>query len=274
NASKPFELPDMDHQNDRQSYLRSYILEKERTYLINESALKVFGWKSPEEAIGKRIDWRNAAFQTRYGEIIGVVKDYHYASLQLKIRPLLLMNEPLFLSVILVKIQTQDIASILSYMQNVWDRLFPNLPMPYEFVDDLFAGLYRTEQRQNQLLLWFSAAAIFIAYLGLFGLASFTAEQRNKEISVRKVMGASVPNILSMLLKEFTRWILLAAVFACPIAYWAMNRWLQNYVYRIEIEWWPFVIATGLAFLIAILTVSYQSIKAATANPVESLRYE
>ncbi len=274
NVSKTFELPDTDHQNDRQSYLRSYILEKERTYLINESALKVFGWKSPEEAIGKRIDWRNAAFQTRYGEIIGVVKDYHYASLQLKIRPLLIMNEPLFLSVILVKIKTQDIASILSYMQNVWNRLFPNLPMPYEFVDDLFAGLYRSEQRQGQLLLWFSAAAIFIAYLGLFGLASFTAEQRNKEISVRKVMGASVPNILSMLLKEFTRWILLAAIFACPIAYWAMNRWLQNYAYRIEIEWWPFVIATGLAFVIAILTVSYQSIKAATANPVESLRYE
>ena len=274
NTSKPFELPDMDRQNDRLSYLQSYILEKERTYLINESALKVFGWKSPEEVIGKRIDWRNAAFQTRYGEIIGVVKDYHYASLQLKIRPLLIMNEPMFLSVILVKIHPKDIASTLSYMENVWNRLFPNLPMPYEFVDDLFADLYRAEKRQGQVLSWFSAAAIFIAYLGLFGLASFTAEQRTKEIGVRKVMGATVPNILSMLLKEFTRSILLAAVLACPLAYWTMNRWLQNYAYRIEIEWWPFVIASGLAFVITILTVGYQSIKAATANPVESLRYE
>ena len=273
-TSKPFELPGESNQEDRQAFIQSYILAKERTYLINESAVKVFGWKNPQEAIGKRIDWRNLAFRTEYGEIIGVVKDYHYASLRLKIRPLVIMNEPLFLGNILVKIHPHDMGSTLSYMEDVWNRLFPNYPIQYEFLDDLFASLYRTEQRQNHILSLFSILTIFIAYLGLFGLASFTAEQRTKEIGIRKVLGASMSNILYMFSREFTKWVIFAAFFACPLAYWAMNRWLQGYAYRIKITWWPFAIAAGFAFFIAILTVSTQSIKAAIANPVESLRYE
>ena len=269
-TSLPFRLPESQNLNDMQSY----ILNQKRTYLINESALNVFGWNDPEEAIGKRIDWRNAAFRTDYGEIIGVVKDYHYASLRLKVRPMVTMYEPLFLGCILIKVHPQNMGHTLSHIENVWDELLPDLPLQYDFLDDLFAELYRTEQRQGRLLAWFSTLAIFIAYLGLFGLASFTAEQRTKEIGIRKVVGATVIDILSMLSKEFTKWIFYAALFACPLAYWAMHRWLQGYAYRIDIQWWPFVVAAGLAFVIAILTVSYQSIKAAIANPVEALRYE
>jgi len=269
-TSLPFRLPESQNLNDMQSH----ILNQKRTYLINESALGVFGWNDPEEAIGKRIDWRNAAFQTDYGEIIGVVKDYHYASMRLKVRPMVTMYEPLFLGCILIKVHPQNMGTTLSNIENVWDSLFPDLPLQYNFLDDLFAGLYRTEERQGRLLAWFSTLAIFIAYLGLFGLASFTAEQRTKEIGIRKVVGAKVIDILTMLSKEFTKWIFYAAFFAYPLAYWAMHRWLQGYAYRIAIQVWPFVIATGLAFVIAILTVSYQSVKAALANPVEALKYE
>jgi len=268
------ELPVMGDPNEWLPTIQSYVLEKERTYLINESALKTFGWNDPREAIGKRIDWRNAAFQTKYGEIIGVVKDYHYASLRLQIRPLVLINEPMFFSCILVKLNTNNMTASLSHMKNVWDRLFPDLPFHYDFVDDLFSELYRTEQKQGRLLALFSTLTIFIAYLGLFGLTLFTAEQRTREIGIRKVMGASIPNILSLLFREFTKWILIAAVFASGLAYWAMTQWLQNYAYHITIDWWPFFTATVLALIIAILTVSYQSIKTATADPVDSLRYE
>ena len=269
-VSSPFELPE----GRSLSEIQAAISAKPRTYLINESAMKVFGWTDPEEAIGKRIDWRNLMFHTRYGEIIGVVKDYHYASLRLKIRPLVIMYEPLFLGNILVKVHPRDIASTLSTMEDVWDELFPDYPFQIDFLDDLFAGLYRAEQRQGRILAWFSTLAVFIAYLGLFGLTSFMAEQRTKEIGIRKVLGATVPGIFSLFTKDIMRWILFAFLFSCPLAYWAMQRWLQNYAYRIQIRWWPFVLAGGIAFAIAVLTVSYKSIRAAMADPVESLRYE
>ena len=254
--------------------LQAAVMSRKRTYLINESALKIFGWNTPEEALGKRIDWRNALFRTRYGEIVGVVRDYHYASLRLKIRPLVLFNEPLFLSNVLVKTRPEDVNAALNHMETVWDRLFPDLPLHFEFLDDMFAGLYMTEQRQGRILAVFSGLAVLIAYLGLFGLASYAAERRTKEIGIRKVVGATVQNILIMLFRAFTRWIVLAAVVACPIAYFLMNRWLRGYAYRIDIPWWPFAAAVGMALLIALITVSAQSIRAATANPVEAIRYE
>jgi len=154
----------------------------------------------------------------------------------------------------LIKINAKDTPAALAHMRSVWDRLFPDLPMPYEFVDDLFAQLYRSEQKQGTLLLWFSAAAVFIAYLGLFGLASFSTEQRIKEISIRKILGASASKISSSLLVEFTKWVAAAIILAAPVSWYVMNQWLQNYAYRINIEWKPFVLATGLALVIAVLT--------------------
>ncbi len=273
-ATEPFTLPGEYRGPDQQAYVQNFILNKDRSYIINESVLDVYGWRTPQEAIGKRIDWRNAAFQTSYGEIVGVVKDFHYTTLRSQIRPLLMMYEPLFLGCILIKIDTQDVPGALADVEEVWNRLFPDLAIQYDFVDELFADLYRTEQRQGKLLGLFAALAIFIAFLGLFGLASFTAEQRTKEIGIRKVVGATVSRIVLIFTREFTKWIIFAALLSAPPAYWIMQKWLQTYAYHISMPWWPYLSALAIVFLVAVLTVGYQSMKAARANPVDALKYE
>ena len=267
-----FEVPDLDQY--QLSNLQAFVLSKTRTYLINESALSVFGWTRPEEALGKRIDWRNNAFQTAYGEIIGVVRDYHYTSLKSKIRPLVIMNEPLFLSSILIRMDTQNIRSAITSVEKVWDRFFPDQPFHYVFTDEMFERLYRAEARQGRLLGWFSILAVFIAFLGLFGLTVFTTEQRTREIGIRKVVGATVRHILTMIYKEYTVWIITSAVLAWPLAYWAMSRWLQTYAYRIRISPVPFVTATASALLVGILAVTVQAFRAAAVNPVDALHHE
>jgi putative ABC transport system permease protein len=148
------------------------------------------------------------------------------------------------------------------------------MPFSYRFMDDSFAQMYKSEQRAGKIALIFSVLAIFIACLGLFGLATFIAEQRTKEIGVRKVLGASVPNLVSMLSKDFLKLVAIASLIAFPVAWWAMHKWLQDFAYRIRIEWWVFVLAAFIALLIALLTVSVQAIKAAVANPIKSLRTE
>ncbi len=153
-------------------------------------------------------------------------------------------------------------------------KFSPNYPFNYSFFDEVFDRAYHTEQRMVNIFSSFAILAILIACLGLFGLTAFAVEQRTKEIGIRKVVGASVPGIAILLSKQFTKWVLIANIMACPIAHYAMNKWLQNFAYRINIGWWTFLLAGAMALVIAILTVSYQAIRAATANPVEALRYE
>lgn len=255
------------------SEMQTFISNKEYTYIINESAVRKLGWTSPEQALGKKLQWTNAAF-TITGRIVGVVEDFNYASLHLEVRPLVLVNEPVWFGNILVKVSGDDLPTTIKQIGNTWDEVYPDSPMQYDFLDDLFASLYRSEENLGQLLTVFSVLAIFIAYLGLFGLVLYTTEQRTKEIGIRKTLGASVLNVVVLLGKDFTKWILLANLIAIPVGYFIVSKWLEQYAYRIGINWFIFLMACGLSLIVAFLTVSYQTIKAAIANPVESLKYE
>ena len=225
-----------------------------------------------EEAVGK---WFQILGRGRdRGRVVGVVRDFHFNSLQQEIDPLALFLYPRSYRHLLVKISPTDVPATLAFLQQQWTTFAPQRPFDFQFLDQEFDALYRAEERAGQLFGFFAGLAIFIACLGLFGLASFAAEQRTKEIGVRKVLGASVPTVVLLLSKDFTWLVLVAFVVAVPVAYVAMNQWLDHFAYRIDIPW-PIFLVAGLAVLVvAWLTVSYQSVKAALANPVESLRYE
>ncbi len=239
--------------------------------VINESAAKMFGF---EEPVGKHL-MTTVKGEVEAYEVIGVVKDFHYESLHQKIRPMAiaLLSEGRG-NYISVRIGSENISKTLTFLEKTWQSFAPGQPFEYSFLDDDFDRLYRAEQRAGQIFTAFSVLAGFIACLGLFGLASFTAEQRTKEIGVRKVLGASLSSIITLLSKEFLKWVLIANIIAWPVSYYAMNRWLQNFAYRISIGPWVFLLAAFIALGIALLTVSFQSVRAALASPVDSLRYE
>jgi putative ABC transport system permease protein len=251
-----------------------YINGSERVYVLNEAAVRAIGWESAEEALGKQFSWSNSAFSLKRGPIIGVVKDFNFTSLRHQINPTVMIYEPLWFASMLIRLESQNLENTLVDVAAAWQKNFPEYPFEYAFLDDLFAQLYRAEHELAQLLGVFSLMGIFIAVLGIFGLAAFTAERRRKEIGVRKVLGATVPNLITLLSRDFIKLVALANLIAWPLAYFAMKHWLQDFAYRIELSWWLFALAGGVALLIALLTVSTQAIKAALANPVEALRYE
>lgn len=241
-------------------------------FVINASAVSALGWKSPESAIGKDMSYGGVK-----GKVIGVVNDFHFESLHQNIIPLL-MEMPSFANNsyrrITVKIDGNRINSALATLEQTWKKYQPETPFEYSFLDERFQKLYNSEQEQGNLFTIFSCLAIFIACLGLFGLSAFTISQRVKEIGVRKVLGASIPQIVTELSKDFLKLVIVAAVIALPIAWYAMSKWLLDFAFRINIQWWVFVMAGVIALIIAFATISYQSIKAAIANPVKSLRSE
>lgn len=243
-----------------------------RSILINQEAARRFGW---ENAIGKTVIQTYGAQRINY-RVIGVIKDFHFQSLRESITPL-----KLFLSLdnnryVSVKIQSQDIAGTLKFVEETWTRIHPNTPFDYFFFDSVFERRYRAEASQKRLFTYFSGLAVFIGCLGLLGLAAYAAERRTKEIGVRKVLGASSPRLVMLLSKEFSRWVLLANVIAWPVAYLAMRTWLKGFAYGIDInrQWYFFILAGALALGIALLTVGFQAIKAALADPVKALKYE
>ena len=236
-------------------------------FILNETAVNKIGYKDP---IGKTVSWGN-----RNGKIIGVLKDFHFNSMHQAIEPLIIrLDENWGWGTILVRTQPGKTKEAIASLEQVCKSLNPKFPFAYQFSDREYARLYQSEQVVSQLSNYFAVLAIFISCLGLFGLATFTATQRRKEIGVRKVLGATVTGITTLLSTEFIKLVFIAIAIATPIAYWSMDKWLQNYVYRTDISWWIFLIAGLLAIVIALLTVSFQSIKAAIANPVNSLRTE
>jgi putative ABC transport system permease protein len=240
--------------------------------IINESTQKILGYTDP---IGKKIytnDNLNSQQMVSY-TIIGVVKNFHFASLRQNIGPLCFRLGHTSWSMAF-KVATTDIRALVSKIESKWKLMASGFPFSYQFLDDSFDDMYRQEQRVGKIAISFAILAIVIACLGLFGLATYMAEQRTKEIGVRKVLGASVQNITAMLSKEFLTLVLIAAVIAFPLAWWGMNYWLQDFAYRVDVSWWVFVVAAIIAFVIALLTVSFQAIRAAVANPVDSLRDE
>ncbi len=241
------------------------------TFLINEAAVKAFGWSRPEEALGKRVQTGHGG---RVNPIIGVTKNFHYRGLQSEVEPLVMEFLPWIFRYITLSIDISDLNETLAFVKTQWKALWPGHPFEHFFLDTDFDRQYRADEQIGNVFGIFTFLGLFIACLGLLGLASFTAETRTKEIGIRKVLGASVGGIVLMLSKQFSKWILLANCIAWPVAYYFMDRWLKNFAFRIDIGVWAFVLSGVLVLLVAILTVSYQSIKAALANPVDSLRYE
>ena len=208
------------------------------------------------------------------GTIIGVMKDFHFLSLQQNIEPLAITVTTKNINYLLIRLTAGNMPAGIDFVKETWNRLVPNYPFDYRFVDEVLDQQYAGWGRVSELLRYFAILAILIACLGLFGLASFTAEQRTKEIGVRKVLGASIISLIILMSKEFSKWVLIANIIAWPVAYYIMNMWLKDFAYRIEIGLKTFVLAGSLAIIIALLTVFYQSLKAATANPADSLKYE
>ena len=241
--------------------------------IMNESAVKAFGFKNDNDALGKRIVRQNSVRGTNVPfTIVGIVKDFHFKSLHEAISPLLMVLNPG--SGLIIKTKSKDVAGLLATIKERWKSFGPEDPMDYGFLDDMYNKTYAAEQKTGTILNISALLTILVACLGLFGLATYTAEQRSKEIGIRKVLGASVSQVTTMLSKEFVKLVLISCVVAFPLSWWVMYKWLQDFAYRINISWWMFVVAGIIALLIALITVSFKAIKAALANPVKSLRTE
>jgi putative ABC transport system permease protein len=249
-----------------------------KAMILNEALTKHLGWEDP---IGKTVSMMDLADQGSPEKgfvdvpytVIGVVRDFHFESLHEKIRGNI-MKMSGEVERISVRLNPGNVAATLRSIGDIWQKLEPAYPFQYIFLDDSFDRLYRSEQRMGQIFISFTLMAIFISCLGLFGLASFTADQRTKEIGIRKVLGASIGSVVLLLSRDFTKWVILANVVAWPVAYLVMNKWLQNFAYRIGLAVWMFILAGAIALIIALMTVSTKAIRAAVADPVKSLRYE
>ncbi|UCB53384.1 MAG: ABC transporter permease [Candidatus Zixiibacteriota bacterium] len=239
-----------------------FVSDESEGIVVNQAAVRSMGLESP---LGK---------QVLGARIVGEVKDFHFSSLHSRIKPLAISYRPDEFRYLLIKMNAGDISDAIGSLESRWKELVPGTPFDYQFLDERINMLYRTDQRMGKIINSFTVLALFIACLGLFGMASFTAQQRTKEIGIRKVLGATVPEITFSLIREFGKWVLLANVIAWPLAYFTMNRMLEVYAYRIRLDAWIFLAAGAAALILAVATVSYQSIKAALANPVETLRYE
>jgi putative ABC transport system permease protein len=240
------------------------------SFLLNETAVHALGWKNPQNALAKTIKYDNVT-----GKVIGVVKDFQFESLHQNIIPLLFeLPADNYYAKISIKVDGHNVQSGINTIQDTWRKFSPETPFEYTFLDEKFDQLYKSEQQQARLFTIFSCIAIFIACLGLFGLSAFTITQRIKEIGIRKVLGASVPQIVGELSKDFLKLVLIATLIAFPIAWYSMSKWLVNFAFHINIGWWVFVLAGIISLIIASATISFQSIKAAMANPVKSLRSE
>lgn len=251
------------------AFSKEFGTDTTQAMVLNEAAIKMFGYSSPDQAIGRRFkQWG------REGKIIGVIQDFHFRSLQQPIKPLSMRIEPGGSNLISANVSTANLPATISAIEGKWKSLIPNRPFSYYFLDEFFDRQYRGEERFGNLFFNFAILAIFISCLGLLGLASYSTMQRTKEIGIRKVMGASVHGIINLLSKEFLVLVLLSFFIAMPVAWYLMNSWLEDFAYRTTISWWVFVLAGAIAVFIAIFTVSFQAIKAAIANPVKSLRTE
>jgi putative ABC transport system permease protein len=251
---------------DGRFYSNQFPGDDANSIVINEQLAKLIGSGSP---VGKRF-WRGNDKRT----IIGVIKEFHYLPLHRKIGPMMLHFSPRSFRYIFVRVKPGDIDKTLGYLEDVFKRVNPGTPFEFTFLDEEYDKMYRAEERMGKIFNYFAFLAIFISCLGLFGLASFTTEQRTKEIGIRKVLGSTVSGIVLLLSKEFARWVVVANLVAWPFAYYLMNGWLRGFAYKTGIGIWIFVLSGAIALAVALVTVSYQAIKTAVTNPVKALKYE
>ncbi|MFO7370052.1 MAG: ABC transporter permease [Bacteroidales bacterium] len=244
-------------------------------YILNQSALNMLGITNPEDAIGKR--FRLTFFIPELfpeGEVIGVVPDFHYTNLYSKEKPLAIASRKLFNYCFIIRIDPLQRKKAIETLRNVWQKVNPEYPLQYEYITQSYQKVYTTEYSQSRVISLFALLSMIISSLGIFALAAFIMQRRTKEIGIRKVNGATIAQVMLMLNRDFIKWVILAFIIACPIAWYAMHKWLQSFAYKTALSWWVFAAAGAVAVAVALLTVSWQSWQAATRNPVEALRYE
>ncbi len=247
---------------------------KGEDYILNETAVKKLGW-TPENAIGKPFKIKFPVPDFFYGgTVVGVVRDFNYNTLKQKIKPYVLFQKPSFYQCFMVDVNQSQKKEAISYLKSLWDKELPDYPFQAEFISDIYNSAYRKELTQAKLTATFSILAMVIICLGLYSITSVLVAKRTKEIGIRKVNGARVTDVISMLSSEFLIWFAVALLIACPVAWFAMDKWLQNFVYKTEIKWWFFVVSGVVVLSVSLITVCLQSLRAATINPVEALRYE
>jgi len=253
---------------DGRNFSKEIISDLGQTYIVNESMVKEMGWSNP---IGKELGFGSPT--NPMGKIVGVIKDFHFSSLKNKIEPMLILYGTSFKE-ISVKIEQGNIPGTIKNIKSAWEEIVADRPFEYSFLDEHFSKVYKTELQLSGVTNIAASLSIFIACLGILGLISIIIQQRVKEIGIRKVLGASVSNIIFLFSKGVLQLVFIALIIAFPISWWAMNSWLQDFAYRITIGWWVFAVAGIAALLLALFTISFQAIKAATANPVKNLRTE
>lgn len=257
------------------NFSRDFPTDLQEAIIVNEATVRKLGWQ--DEPLGKEIDALMSMTEMKTYRIIGVIKDYHFQSLHEEIRPLVLYNANPYggdYYRMSLRVRPENIQGTIGFLRSKWREFDSQYPLEFAFLDDQYDALYRAEERLGKLFGYFTALAILIGCLGLFGLSAYSAEQRTKEIGIRKVLGATTSNVTMLLVREFTKWVLLAVLIAWPVGYYIMNTWLQNFAYRIGLGVDTFILSALLALVIAIMTVTYQAVKAAVANPIESLKYE
>jgi putative ABC transport system permease protein len=255
-------------------FSRQFTTDIKEAYILNQSAVQKLGW---EEAIGKKLEMEGLTVDgSRKGRVIGIVKDFHLRSPHHEIDPLVLLIAPTsyYLDYMAIRIDSGDIPVTIAAIQDVWNEVVPNRPFEYYFLDEEFNALYMKEQRLGDIFHYFSGLALCISSLGLFGLALFIAEQRTKEIGIRKVLGCSEFGIVILLSKDFLKLVLIASLMTWPLAWYSSHRWLQNFAYRIDVGISTFLFSGLLALMIALSTICYQSFRAARTNPVDVLKCE
>lgn len=252
------------------TFSREFSTDTTGTLMLNESAAQRFGWK-PEEAVGKKL---GGPYSESAAKIVGVVRNFNYKSLRREVEPMALILYPDYIRRISVRIMPGDIERTLTFIQEKWESSFPGETFEFSFLDNRINQLYTSEKEMRNIFVIFSSLSILVACLGLLGLVSFTAELKTKEVGIRKVLGASTGSIILLMSKEFIKWILLATIVALPLAWLLMNKWLQNFAYRANMGWFIFLLSGLITISIAILTFLFQTIRAACANPADSLRYE
>lgn len=259
-------------------FSRNFPSDTSAAFIINETAVKELGFGTPQKALGQKVSWPkwvpDPVNPVKKGQIIGVVRDFHFKSLHEKVNSAVLQIYPQVAVKMALKVRETDLPATLDFIRGAYAKFSPDYPLDYKFLDENFGAMYQSEEKLSTLLWIFTVMAVFVGSLGLFGLAAFNAEQRTREIGIRKVLGAGAGDIVVMLSKNFLRPVLIASLVAFPVAWWLMNNWLHDFPYRVGISWWIFVLTAGISLLIAFLTVSFHAIKAAVSNPVNSLRTE
>jgi putative ABC transport system permease protein len=252
-------------------FSKDYTTDKNEGVILNESAVTVLGLENP---IGQKLKIPGGRSGLKEVTVIGVVQDFHVQSLHNKINPILIYINPDMYLLAAVKIKPQNSKATSAFVKATWSSVFPNKEFNYRYLHDAYDTLYKSEEKTGKLLMIFTALALLVSCLGILGLASFMANKRIKEIGIRKVLGATTSTITILLSKQFSKWVVIANIFAWPIGYLIITKWMQNFAYKVTINVGMFILAAGMALMISLLTISIQTIKIAVANPLKALRYE